>query len=125
MKLQETIAALLREDADDVSALTNTAASQQQATQGTANSGNSGTAGVTRSIGRVSLDNVGNAFSRRCLNAYKTGIHRNNWSLSSIHQSGPSNDQIIDWRAELDTHADTCGVNHVAKMAKSPKFQVF
>jgi hypothetical protein len=108
--------ALLREDADDVSALTNTAASQQQAIQGTQNSGNSGTAGVTRSISEVSLDNVGHAFSRHCLNAYKIGIGRNNRNFSNIHQTGSSNEQIIDCCEELDMHADTCGVNHVARI---------
>jgi hypothetical protein len=62
----------------------------------------------------VSLDNASQAFSRRRLNVCRSGqrISRPNREISSIKQSS----EMLECGVELDSHADTCGVNHVAKV---------
>ena len=115
-----TVAAMLREDADDVSALTNTVQpgsvnGQQVSGQNVVNNiGGSNISGHTRTIGQVNLDEVSQAFNRRRLNAYMTTRRRQDRNLSSIQHR--SEDQFLSCRVELDSHADTCGVNEVARI---------
>jgi hypothetical protein len=113
-----TVALMLREDADDVSALTNTVQlgsvnqGQQNGNNITNNGSNTSISGVTRNIGQVTLDNIGQGFSRDRL---ITSSRRESRNLSSLHQGDTNKVQIADCRIELDFHADTCGVNHVAR----------
>jgi hypothetical protein len=65
-----------------------------------------------RATAQISLDNISQAMSRwRTAGAYTT-ISRQ-VKAAQIHRS---HDQIKHGRAELDTHADTCGLNDVAKV---------
>jgi hypothetical protein len=115
-----TVAAMLREDADDISALTNTVqpgsvSGQQVSGQNMGNSSRgSNTSGLTRTIGQVNLDEVGQAFTRRHLNAYTTTRRKQDRNLSSIQHG--NEDQFLSCRVELDSHANTCGVNKVTRI---------
>jgi hypothetical protein len=114
METARTVAAILREEGsqnDDVSTITGTAF---QGTNGgvTQSSQTASVSGNTRSIGQVSLDNVGQAFStRRGLNAITSGTRKVNRSLGSFGSIPKAKEEILHCRAELDSHADTCGIN--------------
>ena len=119
METARTVAAILREEGpqnDDVSTITGTAF---QGTNGgvTQSSQTASVSGNTRSIGQVSLDNVGQAFSnRRRLNAITSGTRKVNRSLGSFGSIPQAREEILHCRAELDSHADTCGINHIARV---------
>ncbi len=117
-----TVAVMLREDADNVSALTNTIQlglvnqNQQNGQNAGTNASNASVSGVTRNIGQVTLENVGQAFNRRRLNAYVTKSCRESSNFSSLQHGNTYEAQIADCRVELDSHANTCGVNQVARV---------
>jgi hypothetical protein len=95
---------------DDNSTITTPTANTNA--QGSQDSNNAGTPGrSTRSIGQISLDQAGNAFKRRRLNAYVTTRH---YLRRNVAAAIKTSDHILHCRAELDSHADTCGVNHIA-----------
>jgi hypothetical protein len=82
LETARTVAAMLRNDAtshgniDDLSTITGTVPQGIQTVQSepTTNQGSStNVSGVTRSINQVTLDDVGQAFNRRRINAYITG----------------------------------------------------
>jgi hypothetical protein len=85
-----TVAAILREEnsqnsqGDDISTVTGLVPQAQiQMSDGQRNS-NISTTGNTRSINQVSLDNIGQAFSRRRLNAISSGIRKNKRIMNSL-----------------------------------------
>jgi hypothetical protein len=100
---------------DDISKITTptTNASQSQALGSKGNNGNSPSR-ATRSIGQLSLDEVGQAFNRRCTSAITTLRKSTLRYVASVKAA--SNDNDMSCRAELDSHADTCGVNSVARI---------
>ncbi len=105
-----TVAAMLSENhsngnSDDVSAVTISTAVNNASTQ--ANQ----PANTPRMNAQVSLDNVSQAMSRRRTGAY-TIIARHLKASKAIVKD----EQIKFGRAELDTHADTCGLNEVARI---------
>jgi len=123
LETARTVAAMLREDSnnrgqnDDISTITGTVPQRIQADSsgsGQNNGHQSAIAGVTRSINQVSLDTASQAFNHRRLNAYTSGerIVMNRREIASISQST----DILHCKAELDSHADTCRVNHVARV---------
>jgi hypothetical protein len=119
METARTVAAILREEGsqnDDVSTITGTAF--QGANGGVIQSNQTASvSGNTHSIGQVSLDNVGQAFSnRRCLNAIMSGTRKVNRSLGSFGSIPQVREEILHCHAKLDSHADTCGVNHIARV---------
>ncbi len=71
-------------------------------------------AGNTRLLNQVSLENVGQLFNRQRLNAIKSGIRKKR-IIGSLKIANREN-EILHCRAELDSHADTCGLNNVAKI---------
>jgi hypothetical protein len=74
-----TVAAILREDnihGDDVSTITGTVPQSQVQIVSGQNEPNASIAGTTRSLNQISLDNVGQAFSRRQLNALMSGARK-------------------------------------------------
>jgi fructose-bisphosphate aldolase class 1 len=85
--------------ADDVSTITasaNTQANQQ------------------RMVSQVTLDNISQALNRRrSIGAYHTISHRR---ISAARKQNPQKMAIQTCRAELDSHADTCGVNNIARI---------
>ena len=119
LETARTVAAMLREDSgnqDDVSTITGTVP-QRIRTNNNPSQGNDNTsvAGATRSIDQVTLDNVSQAFNRRRINAYVT-VERSIAPRREILSVSQSNDEIRQCRVELDSHADTCGVNNVARI---------
>jgi hypothetical protein len=114
------MAAILREEnsqnsQDDVSTITGTVPQVQVQMPEGQRSSNISTTSNTRSINQVSLDNIGQAFSRRHLNAISSGIRKNNRIINSLEVVDNEN-EILSCRAELDSHADTCGLNNVARI---------
>ncbi len=106
-----TVAAILREGynsgGDNISTITTPTANTNG--QGSQDNNNMGTPGRSAwYIGQISLDQAGNAFSRRRLNAYVT---TSRYSLRNAATLKIDDTQISHCRAELDSHADTCGVN--------------
>ena len=105
---------------DDVSAITGTGVPQnisaiaQGANQGTANTNSTTSVLGIRSNSQVSLDGVGNAFNRRRLNAICTGPRITSREYAPTNVS--KGNEIILCRAELDSHADTCGVGSAARI---------
>jgi hypothetical protein len=115
-----TVAAILREEnsqnsQDDVSTITGTVPQAQVQMPEGQRSSNISTMSNTRSINQVSLDHIGQAFSRRRLNAISSGIRKNNRIINSLKVVDNEN-EILSCRAELDSHADTCGLNNVAQI---------
>jgi hypothetical protein len=116
LETARTVAAMLRDEnggQDDLSALTGP---ESQAPSTPPTNANASVAGATRSINQVSLENASQAFNRRRLNTYTTGSRTavvSNREIASIN--APTN-MITQCRVELDSHADTCGVNQVAKI---------
>jgi len=104
-----------KDHVDDISTITTptTNAGQSQAQGSTGNSGNSPSRAM-RSIGQVSLDEVGQAFNRRRINAITTLRKSTPRYVASV-KAAP-NDNDMSCRAELDSHADTCGVNSVSRV---------
>jgi hypothetical protein len=77
------------------------------------NNHNSVHAGQIRGVEQASLDNVSQVMSRRrTTSAYYTVKHTA-VTISALQQNQQPKDNAT-CRAELDTHADTCGVNNVA-----------
>jgi hypothetical protein len=74
-----TVAAILREEnsqADDVSSITGTIPQGQGQITNGQNNPNASLSGNTRSLNQVTLENIGQAFNRQCLNAIKSGISK-------------------------------------------------
>jgi len=120
LETARTVAALLREENDDTSTITgrviNTTgqnAPQQNVSQESNNQATT-SSGSTRSASQLSLDQAGNAFNRRRLNALITQNKRNVSRVSSLDINYPG--ELASCRVELDTHADTCGLNEVARV---------
>jgi len=120
LETARTIAAMIRgEDnanATHMSTITGTAVDNASQSNGNANNSNSSVSGVTRSINQVSLDNVSRAFTCHRLNAYRTGTRTTvqRREISSLNSA--QSERILECRVELDSHADTCGVNNVARI---------
>jgi hypothetical protein len=102
---------MLREEynsgGDDISTITTPTANTQGQGSQDMNQMNSIPGRSTRLIAQVSLDQVGNAFNRQRLNAYMTRKHYTVRNMAAIKIDEA---QIHHCRAELDSHADTCGV---------------
>jgi hypothetical protein len=88
-------------------------ASQSQGQGSTGNNHSSSRA--MRSIGQLSLDDVGQAFNRRRMNAITILSKKKNRQMSSLQAINNENG-ITNCTVELDSHADTCGVNDTAKI---------
>jgi hypothetical protein len=61
-------------------------------------------------VAQVSLQGISQAMNRRGIGAYSTG-RKKEYRISVISKEFTSN---LSCRAELDSHADTCGVNDAA-----------
>lgn len=117
------VAAVMRDELtnnanDDLSTITGTVPQriQTDSAQNTNNStGSNAITGVTRSINQVSLENASQAFTRRRLNAYTSMRIDSHRGIASMNVDNSFN-EILQCRVELDSHADTCGVNHVARI---------
>jgi hypothetical protein len=111
---------MLREDLsqshDDISTITGTiqASAQNQSPQ---NNNGTNISGVTRSIEQVTLDSASQAFNCRRINALVSTerLYVNRRENASIQQSF----DLLQCQVELDSHADTCGVNHVARVLEA------
>jgi hypothetical protein len=92
---------------DEVSAITTPTVNVQAA----ANNNQASNNNANRVNAQISLDNVSQPMSRqRTSGAYKILSRQ----LKSMNMQ--MEDEIKSGRAELDTHADTCGVNNVARI---------
>lgn len=118
LETARTVAALLREESDDISTITgrviNAQAASSQNSQPPDSNVGANIAGSTRTASQISLDQVGNAFNRRRLNALISHERRKMANVASMRL-----DQSIEVKAcrvELDSHADTCGVNNAARV---------
>jgi hypothetical protein len=114
-----TVASMLHGDydedhADDISTITTPTAnaSHSQAQGSAVNNTNSPSSRTTRSIGQLSLDDVGQAFNRRRINTI-TNLRKSTLRNVASVQVAPNVDTIMSCR---DSHADTCGVNSVARI---------
>ncbi len=98
--------------ADDISTIT-ALTNAQRANSNQNQDDNRGN--LTRNTAQLNLNNVSQALTRRnsSLGAYKSRTRS-----SSIQRIFSSSQHIKDrsGRAELDSHADTCGVNNVARI---------
>jgi hypothetical protein len=109
-EINETLTA---SQTDDVSAITTNTqnnmsySSQSQNANGTANGNN-------RALAQVTLDNISQALTcRRTAGVYTT---MSKGTMIRRTMDKMSQKQIKTGRAELDSHADTCGVNDVARI---------
>ncbi len=122
LETARTIAAVIREQQhdtaihDDISTITTTVNNS-----GNGNNSSTGTPAANQqcAVAQVSRDNVSQAMSRRRIGAYHTVLHktrgsRKHSSISSIYNKQNHEIQPSYCRAELDSHADTCGVNNTA-----------
>jgi hypothetical protein len=105
-----TIAAVLREQhdsinapSDDVSTITTSVVQ-----------GNVTNVNQQRSTAQVNLDNISQAINRRRIGAYQTIRRINKTQMRMISNVKRIATNIKQCRAELDSHADTCGVNDTA-----------
>lgn len=110
---------MLREENDDVSTITGRIINAQSQNRDTSqvsqdSSAGTATAGATRSVSQLNLDQAGNAFNRRRLNAVHTQNKRKMAKFAST--DAYQLQELSSCRVELDSHADTCGVNNVVKI---------
>jgi hypothetical protein len=110
METARTVAALLRDQtaeshADDVSTMVPSVINPPQTNRENMQQGRS-----SAQVSQVSLASIGQNMNRRQsgIGAYATKA-RKECHISSIHPTSTSSN-IIECRAELDSHADTCGV---------------
>jgi len=123
LETARAVAAVMRDELtnnanDDLSTITGTVPQciQTDSAQNTNNStGSNAITGVTRSINQVSPENASQAFTRRRLNAYTSMRIDSHRGIASMNVDNSFN-EILQCRVELDSHADTCGVNHVARI---------
>jgi hypothetical protein len=111
--MARTIAAVFREQnennytpADDVSTITTSI------NPNTANANSS----IQRATAQINLDNISKSLNRRRIGAYQTVLRIKKMSMqircnADIRRNSTN---VKHGRAELDSHADTCGVNDTA-----------
>ncbi len=110
---------MLREENDDASTITGRIINAQSQNRDTSqvsqdSSAGTATAGATRSVSQLNLDQAGNAFNRRRLNAVHTQNKRKMAKFAST--DAYQLQELSSCHVELDSHADTCGVNNVARI---------
>jgi hypothetical protein len=76
--------------------------------------GNTTNAYQQRSTGQINLENISQSLNRRRIGAYHTIRRMNKTSMRIISNVKRNATNTMQCRAELDSHADTCGVNDIA-----------